>query len=143
MIQTIQSKQQAERVLSQGKIYAEKNIHRGQGRTAAALIQVLSEVAAGRHVTLVALSLTHAEILADTLARLVRAPGLVTIIAMGHRRFLPDTLSLVRDHKPTTLIIDHAVIEKLEADRIRAVQNALADLDEWQSIATQRLKGAQ
>lgn len=142
MIQTIQEMTQAQRVLDQGPVTAAKNIHRGQGRTSAALLQVLSEVAAGRHVTFVVLSSAHGAILTDTLSRLVRTPGLVTITPMAHCRFDPYTLS-VTGNKPTTLIIDHAVIEKLEERRIRAVQNALFELGEWQAIATQRLKGAQ
>lgn len=141
MIQTIQEKRQAQRVLEQGAAKAAENIHRGQGRTAAAVLSVLCEVAAGRPVVFVVQSDTAADVLGDLLTRLTPKRDLVTILPMNHGRFQQDSLSVL-GCDVSTLVIDHAVLEKLEKERIIAVRNAIFELEEWQAIATQRQVGA-
>lgn len=141
MIQTIQEKRQAQRVLEQGAAKAAENIHRGQGRTSAAVLTVLCKVAAGRPVVFVVQSDTAADILGDLLTRLTPKRDLVTIVPMNHGRFQQDSLSVL-GCGGSTLVIDHAVLEKLEQERITAVRNAIFELEEWQAIATQRQVGA-
>lgn len=141
MIQTIQEKRQAQRILEQGAAKATENIHRGQGRTSAAVLSVLCELAAGRPVIFVVVSDAAADILGDLLAKLAPKRELVTIVPMNHGRFQQDSLSVL-GCGGSALVIDHAVIEKLEQERITAVRNAIFELEEWQAIATKRQVGA-
>lgn len=141
MIQTIQEKRQAQRVLDLGATTAAKQVNRGQGRTAAALLRVLQYASEGRHAVLVVLNGEHAATLQLILDPLQKGSGSITIMTMGNRHFRQDTLSTVglTDHE---LVIDHAVIERLEERRITAVRNAIFELEEWQAIATKHQVGA-